>query len=95
MKKIVVIIILISVVAGIIWGVYEAGKTSGYNICQKESKDADEAAELKGKESVKEIIKWRTKEKKIYVDKIKYINAVKDTTGCADTKLTDMGFGLQ
>lgn len=95
MSKIIVIIILISVIAGIGWGLYEAGKSAGYNICQKEIKDSNDEAEEEDKESVKEIIKWRTKEKKIYVDKIKYIKLAEDPTGCADTKLTDMGFGLQ
>lgn len=95
MNKLIVIIILIVVVSGIGWGIYEAGVNAGYNNCQKELKDSEDKAEAEDKADVKEIIKWRVKEKKIYVDKIKYINAVKDTTGCADTKLTDMGFGLQ
>lgn len=95
MNKLIVIIILISVVAGIGWGIYEAGDSNGYNRCQKELKDANDKAEEKDKKAIETIIKWRTKEKKIYVNKIKYIDAVKDTTGCADTKLIDMGFSLQ
>lgn len=95
MNKLIVIIILISVVAGIGWAIYEAGDSNGYNRCQKELKDANDEAEAEDKADVKEIIKWRTKEKKVYVDKIKYIDKVQDPTGCADVKLTDMGFGLQ
>ena len=95
MNKIIVIIVLISVVAGIGWAIYEAGDSNGYNRCQKEIKDSNDAAEEEDKADVKEIIKWRTKEKVIYRDKIKFIRSVKDDTGCADVKLTDMGFGLQ
>lgn len=95
MNKLIVIIILIAVVSGVLWGVYEAGDSNGYNRCQKELKDSEDEAEAKDKESVKTVIKWREKEKVIYRDKIKYIENVQDPTGCADVKLTDMGFGLQ
>jgi len=95
MNKLIVIIILIVVVSGIGWAIYEAGDSNGYNRCQKELKDSEDKAESEDKADIKEIIKWRTKEKKVYVDKIKYIENVQDPTGCADVKLTDMGFGLQ
>lgn len=95
MGKLIAIIVLIGMLIGLGWGIYEAGKSAGYNNCQKELKDSEEEAETEDKADIKEIIKWRTKEKKIYVDKIKYIEGVQDPTGCADVKLTDMGFGLQ
>lgn len=95
LSKMIVVIVLISVVAGIGWGIYEAGDSNGYNRCQKELKDSNDQAEVKDKESVKEVIKWREKEKVVFRDKVKKIYIAQDPTGCADTKLTDMGFGLQ
>lgn len=95
MNKLIVIIILIGLVAGILWGTYSAGVDSGYNKCQKELKDSNDEAEAEDKTDVKEIIKWRTETKVITRDKIKKIYITKDSTGCADVKLIDMGFGLQ
>jgi len=95
MNKLIVIIILICIVSGIGWAIYEAGKSTGYNRCQKELKDSNDKAEAEDTADVKEVIKWRTKTKVITRDKIKKIYITKDSTGCADVKLTDMGFGLQ
>lgn len=95
MGKIIAIIVLIGMLIGLGWGIYEAGKSAGYNNCQKELKDSEDEAEAEDKADVKEIIKWREKEKVIYRDKIKKIYLAKDSTGCADIKLIDMGFGLQ
>ena len=89
--KIVAFLVLLSMFAG----TYYAGRNAGYNECQSEILESTNEAEEEDQQSVREIIKWREKEKKVYVDKIKYIRLAKDPTGCADTKLTDMGFGLQ
>lgn len=95
MNKIYVYIVLVLAIIGFIkWG-HTQVYNQGYNDHKAEVADAGVEADIEDKKDVKEIIKWRTKEKKIYVDKIKYIDSVKDTTGCADVKLTDMGFGLQ
>ena len=68
---------------------------AGYNKHKAEVADVKDAAVAKDKVAVKEVIKWREKKKVIYRDKIKKIYIAKDATGCADVKLTDMGFGLQ
>ena len=94
MNKLIVIIILIVVVSGIGWAIYEAGIDTGYNHWQKELKDSEDKAEAEDKADVKEIIKWRTETKVITRDKIKKIYITKDSTGCADVKLINMGFGL-
>lgn len=68
---------------------------AGYNAHKAEVADKKDEVRVVYRDKVKEIIKWRIKVKKEYVTKIKYIDSVKDTTGCADVKYTDMGFGLQ
>ena len=93
-KLIIYAVLILAIIAFVKWAHYTVDM-GGYNRHKSEIADSKDASEEKDKAAVKEVIKWRTKEKKIYVDKIKYIEAVKDTTGCADTKLTDMGFGLQ
>ena len=66
----------------------------GYNAHKAEVADRKDEADSKDKEKVVTVIEWRDKEKVVYRDKIKYIKQVEDPTGCADTKLIDMGFGL-
>ena len=88
------VIILISVVAGILWGVFEAGHSSGYTLHKTEIADNKDDADKADQGKVKTVIKWRIKEKVKYRDKIKYIRTAEDPTGCADTLLSDMGFGL-
>ena len=95
MNKIYAYIFIAMILIGFIkWGhgqVYE----QGYNAHAKEVADSKDSAIKEDKADVKTIIKWREKEKVVYVDKIKYIDSVKDETGCADVKYTDMGFRLQ
>ena len=87
------IFIAILVIGFIKWGHTQVWK-QGYNAHKAEVADVKDDADAKDKKSVKEIIKWREKEKVIYRDKIKKIYIAKDATGCADVKLIDMGFGL-
>ena len=81
-------------IAFIKWGhgeVYD----QGWNAHKATVSDIKDEAVEEDKADIKTIIKWREKEKVVYRDKIKYIDSVEDTTGCADVKLTDMGFRLQ
>ena len=48
----------------------------------------------KDEKKVETIIKYKEKIKVVYRDKIKRIKVAQDSTGCADVKLIDMGFGL-
>lgn len=92
MNKIVIgsiaVVVIIAVTA---WFSFNAGVNS---CIAKQAEDRTEAIET-DKEKVKEVIKYKTKIKVVTRDKIKYIKQVQDKTGCADVKLTDMGFGLQ
>ena len=89
--KIIAILILLSMFAG----TYYAGKSSGYNECKSEISDSKDEAEEEDQADVNTLIDKRKEGKTVYVTKIKYIKAVQDKTGCADTKLIDMGFRLQ
>lgn len=42
-------------------------------------------------EQVREIIKWKEKEKVVYRDRIQKIKVAQDPTGCLDSKLSDIG----
>lgn len=66
----------------------------GYNAHKAEIADSKDEAEAEDQENVKTVIKWRTKTKIEYRDRIKVINNAKDATGCLDTKLIDMGISL-
>jgi len=92
-KLYVYLVVLIIVVGFIKWGHTQVWE-QGYNAHKAEVADKKDEAVAKDKVAVKEIIKWREKKKVIYRDKIKKIYIAKDATGCADVKLTDMGFGL-
>jgi len=67
---------------------------SGADHMKAKYADAIAKARAKDKDSVKEVIKYREKIKVVYRDRIKTIKQVKDATGCADVKYTDMGFRL-
>jgi len=92
-KLYVYLVVLIIVVGFIKWGHTQVWE-QGYNAHKAEVADKKDESVAKDKVAVKEIIKWREKKKVIYRDKIKKIYIAKDATGCADVKLTDMGFGL-
>ena len=93
--KLYVYAFLIVVVIGFIKWYSDNQYDAGYNAHKAEIADAKDASEETDKAAVKTIIKWREKEKVVFRDKIKFIRSVKDATGCADVKFTDMGFGLQ
>ena len=94
MPKIYVYAILIFFVLGFLkWAHYQVDM-GGYNRHKAEVADTKDEAEEGDKKAVETVIKWRTKEKVIFRDKIKKIYVAKDATGCLDTKLIDMGIGL-
>lgn len=95
MNKLYIYAFLIVVLIGFIKWYSDRQYEAGYNAHKAEISDNKDKADKKDKIAVKEIIKWRDKEKVIFRDKVKYIKIAQDPTGCADTKLTDMGFGLQ
>ena len=73
-----------------VWFTYNAGISH-----ERAEQAANREKEAKKDEAkVEKVIEYRDKIKVIYRDKIKLIKSAKDTTGCADTKLTDMGFSL-
>lgn len=94
MNKIYIYAFLIIVLIGFIKWYSNNQYDAGYNAHKAEVSDKKDEANVKGKQAVKEVIKWRTKTKTIVKEKIKYVKDAKDATGCADTKLTTMGFGL-
>ena len=95
MNKVYAYIVIALILIGFIkWGhsqVYQ----QGWDAHKATISDVKDEAAKEDKADVKTIIKWREKEKVVYRDKIEYIDSVKDTTGCADVKLVDMGFKLQ
>lgn len=95
MNKIYVYVFIgVALMAFLKWG-HAQVFDQGYNAHAKEVSDAKDSAIKEDIADVKTIIMWREKEKVVYRDKIEYIESVEDDTGCADTRLTDMGFGLQ
>jgi len=69
---------------------FQAGKN--WNIAKTVKIELKEVK--KDEKKVNQVIEYRDKIKVVYRDKIIKIKQAKDSTGCADTKLTDMGFGL-
>jgi len=94
MPKIYVYAFLVVVLIGFIKWYSDRQYDAGYNAHKSEVADSKDEAEAEDQKDVKTIIKWRTKTKVEYRDRIKKIYLAKDPTGCADTKLTDMGFRL-
>lgn len=68
---------------------------AGYNAHKAEMADAKDDADTADAGKVKTVIEYRDKVKVEYRDIIKEVYLAKDSTGCADTKLTDMGFSVQ
>ena len=94
MPKIYVYAILIFLIIGFIKWYSDNQYTAGYNAHKADVADAKDGLEALDAGKVKTIIKWRTETKVEYRDRIKKIYLAKDPTGCADTKLIDMGFRL-
>lgn len=94
MPKIYVYTILVFLIIGFIKWYSDNQYIAGYNAHKAEIADAKDESTEEDQKDVKIVIKWRTKTKVEYRDKIKKIYLAKDPTGCADTKLIDMGFGL-
>ena len=91
MIKLIAAIVIMSMLGAAAWFIFEAG------VDHEKAKNAKIIADVGKKDdlAVKTVIKYREKIRVIYRDKIKIIKSAKDSTGCADTKLTDMGFSLQ
>lgn len=87
------LIIVLAIIGLLKWGHHQVYQ-QGYNAHKAEVADLKDEADEEGKADVKTVIKWRTETKVEYRDKIKYIKLAQDPTGCADTKLSDMGFRL-
>lgn len=86
--------IVLAIIGLIKWGHYQVD-LGGYNRHKSEISDNKDDADKKDEGKVKVVIEYRTKVKKVYVDKVKKIYVAKDPTGCRNTKLIDMGIGLQ
>ena len=90
MLNLIKLLIVSTIIAGVAWFMYK----SGYNACDAEYKTAAVNAVADDQKKIKTIIEYRDKIKVVYRDKIKQIEETTDPTGCADIKLTDMGFRL-
>lgn len=88
--KIYAYIIILVMLSGAFYFTYQSGVDSQK---VKHSNAIQKAVEEERKKVIT-VIEYKDKIRLVYRDKIKYITQVKDTTGCADIKLTDMGFGL-
>lgn len=76
------------------WWWHRQAWQQGYDARSAEVAEAVNSESERQRNQVKTIIKWREKEKVVYRDRIKRIRETIDKTGCADTRLVDMGFGL-
>lgn len=95
MSKLYVYAILVIVVLGFVkWGHTQVWE-QGYNAHKSEISDSKDKQEEKEKKQVDTLIGKKAELKKKFKSKEKKIDKAKDKTGCADVKLTDMGFGLQ
>ena len=68
---------------------YNAGADS----IRAEMIEAVADAESREKVVVKEVIKWKEKERIVYRDKVKTIRMAADPTGCLDSDLRSVGLG--
>ena len=91
MIKLVAAIVVMSMLGAAAWFIFEAG------VGHERAKQAEIIADAGRKDdlAVKTVIEYKEKIRVIYRDKIKFIKSAKDSTGCADTKLIDMGFSLR
>lgn len=72
------------------WFSYNAGQDS----IRAEIARTEQKAKVADAGKVEQVIKYKEKIKVVYRDKVIKIKQAKDITGCADVKLTDMGFRL-
>ncbi len=73
---------------------WDAAHQSGVDAERTRQSDALAGKQTEEKETVKEIIKWRDKERIVYRDRIQTIHTTADPTGCLDTDLRDAGLGF-
>jgi len=83
-------LVILALLAGGAWFSYK----SGVNHERAEQAANRDKEAKKDEKKVEIVIKYKEKLKVVYRDKIKIIKTASDSTGCADTKLIDMGFGL-
>ena len=89
-----VYVFLVIAIIGFIKGYSDNQYDAGYDAHKAEVADAKDESDSEDQKDVKTVIKWRTKEKVVYRDKVKKIYLKPDSTGCRDTKLVDMGISL-
>lgn len=94
MPKIYIYALILIIIVGFIKWYSDRQYDAGYNAYKAELSDKKDTQEEKDKASVETIIKWRTKTKIVYRDKINDIKNTEDITGCLDTKLVDLGVRL-
>ena len=83
-------LVILALLAGGAWFSYR----SGVNHERAEQAANRDKEAKKDEKKVEKVIQYKEKIKVVYRDKIKRIKVAQDPTGCADVKLTDMGFGL-
>ena len=81
-KMIIAIVIMI--------GAFFTGYKAGNNACIADQVKAVEEADKQEKTKVKEVIKWKEKQKVVYRERIKYIKTAPKNE-CLDADLRDIG----
>ncbi len=89
--KIGLFIVALVLITGTVWKIHDVGYQSGVND-EKVKTAAAVAGSIKEDENdVKEIIKWKERERIVYRDRVKTIRLAADPTGCLDHDLRDVG----
>ena len=94
MAKLIAIVALLSLLGFGIFTLWTTAYQSGENA--ERTRQAAAVGENLAAEKVvvKQIIKWRDKERIVYRDRIQQIHTAADTTGCLNTDLRDVGLGF-
>jgi uncharacterized membrane protein YvbJ len=71
-------------------GAFFTGYKAGNDSCKADQVEAVEEADKQEKAKVKEIIKWKEKQKVVYRERIKYIKTAPKNE-CLDADLRDLG----
>jgi len=84
---------IVASVVGAVWATYDIGYKAGANAVTAAYAESMAVAAEKQKDSVKEVIKWRTKREVVYRDRIEEISTAEDKARCLDIRLDDAGLG--